>query len=683
MEKTQIANKRESIADMILTEISDIYLFLPIFMGFGIGIYFALPWDITIWQALTPLALAISAIITTRKNEVSLKINILIIAITVGIFACECRVELVNAPRIDGKYENVRVEGTIVQIIESPDAKKLLLDNIEIPFFEPEATPKFIRLSLKTDISELQIGDRIEVKATLMPPPLPSMPGGFNFSEFAYFKQIGAIGYAMRSPYVLGNYDFSTSTKIINYVRKAIGDRIVASMDAREASIALALLIGDTTKIPADDLKVIRTSGIAHIIAISGLHVVITVGLIFITSRFLLSYIPWIALRYDLKKIAAALGITLSFFYLIIAGSPISAQRAFIMSSLVLFAIIIDRNSTPMRSVATAAMLILLFTPENLFSPSLQMSFAACISLIAGFFYTTQLLPSTTFGTGKIAIASHYVMGILISTLIAGSATAPFVIYHFNQFSTYSIITNIVAIPLTNFVIMPAGVLSLLLMPLHLEWISLYPMSIAISLMVDTAQKVSTLPEASIHISSYTKWGIAFITIGGLMLSVMQTRLRLIGIPIMAIGLLSNVNTIYPDLMLDANGKLFAVKANDEYYFSNKSTARFVRKTWEQALGVTDVKTIKTLDGCTKEGCDLILSGHRVAIALKELPQNFCSSSIAINLSPHESECDHEINTDTLFETGNRALYIKPSGITEESVINSIPKRIWNLVIDN
>lgn len=679
MSNREIGQKKLTLVEMLMLEITDIYLFIPVFIGFGIGIYFALDFDITLIQASMPLILSAVSLLFTRKNEVTLKVNALIIALTLGIFASEARVHIVDAPRISETYENVEVEGTIVQIIESPDARKLLLDSIEIPFMPKKETPKFIRLSLKTDVSDFQIGDRVVVRAVIMPPPLPSIPGGFNFAEFAYFKQIGAIGYALKRPFILDTNHLTTPTKVINSIRKAIGDRIMSAMDYKDASIALALLIGDTTKIQEDDLKVIRASGIAHIIAISGLHVVITVGLIFLTSRYLLSLIPFLALRYDLKKIAAALGISLSFCYLIIAGSPISAQRAFIMSSLVLLAIIIDRNSTPMRSVATAAMMILLITPENLFSPSLQMSFAACIALIAGFNYTTKLIGPTAFGTGKIAIGAHYVLGVIISTLIAGSATAPFVIYHFNQFSTYSLLTNLVAVPLTNFIIMPAGVMSLLLMPLHLEWLALYPMGIAISWMVETARAVSTLPEASIHIASYTPLGVGFITIGGLMMCIMQTRLKFIGVPLLVIGLLTNVNTTYPDLIVDSNGKLFAVKLDGQYYFSNKSAARFVRKTWEQAFGVKDAITIKELDECNKEACEFAISGKKVVIARSEIPASFCSADVAINLSDQESNCAHAIDKEMLAEQGTTTISFINHQIIKETVKDASLNRHWNL----
>ncbi|MDF3048309.1 MAG: ComEC/Rec2 family protein [Candidatus Midichloriaceae bacterium] len=664
----------QNIKELLELELEEIYLLSPIFIGIGIVIFFHLPSDPSLLSCFLPFLIAALFAYLCRNNLILMRSSIALCIIALGFLACEFRVLSIDSPRIKEQLEYVEVTGTIAQIIDTPDARKFLLDTLEIEDLEKQNTPKYVRIALKSDISGFTIGDRVQFKATLMPPPYPSFIGGFNFAEYTYFKEIGAIGYATSRPRLISSNNLSNISKHINAFRNQIGKRIESRIDATSASIALALLIGDTSKIPAQELSMIRISGIAHIIAISGLHVVIIVGLIFFSFRFLLARIPYMANHYDLKKIAAAIGILGSFFYLIIAGAPISAQRAFIMSSLTLFAIIIDRKSNPMRSVATAAIIILLFTPENLFTPSLQMSFAACISLIAGYAATANLLKAYTSKFGG------YVLGIVISTLLAGSATTPFVIYHFNQFSTYSLITNLFAIPLTNFIIMPFGVASLLLMPINLDWITLHPMAWAIDVMVWVATKVSILPEASLRIASYSAGGISLIALGGAMLCMMTTQLRLLGIPLIIIGSLTNIQIFKsptPDLMFDSRGKLFAIKIDDKYYFSNKVSARFVRKTWEQTFDIQTASTIKSLENCSKESCAFEKDGKRILILMSGSPKS-CEFDFIANLTGFKTDCEEKLNLQSLKDQGNTFVWLKENNIKIRTVTQSLKKRIWN-----
>ncbi|MCE2992312.1 MAG: ComEC family competence protein [Candidatus Jidaibacter sp.] len=664
----------QNIKELLELELEEIYLLSPIFIGIGIVIFFHLPSDPSLASCFLPLVITSLLAYLYRNNLILLRSFIAMCIVSLGFLACELRVLSIDSPRIKKQLEYVELTGTIAQIIDTPDARKFLLDNLEIEDLDKENTPKYVRIALKSDISGFTIGDHVQFKTTLIPPPYPSFIGGFNFAEYTYFKEIGAIGYATSRPRLISSNNLSNLSKHINAFRNQIGKRIETRIDATSASIALALLIGDTSKIPAQELSMIRISGIAHIIAISGLHVVIIVGLIFFSFRFLLTRIPYMINHYDLKKISAAIGILGSFFYLIIAGAPISAQRAFIMSSLTLFAIIIDRKSNPMRSVATAAIIILLLTPENLFTPSLQMSFAACISLIAGYAATTNLLKaySSKFG--------GYILGIVISTLLAGSATTPFVIYHFNQFSTYSLITNLFAIPLTNFIIMPLGVASLLLMPINLDWLTLPPMAWAIDAMVWIATKVSMLPEASLRISSYSAGGIGLIALGGAMLCMMSTKLRILGIPLIIVGSLTNMQIFKspsPDLMFDSRGKLFAIKIDDTHYFSNKVSARFVRKTWEQAFDINNALTIKGLEGCSKESCIFEKEGKRILILMHGEPES-CEFDFIANLSGFKMGCEERVNLSSLNQQGNTFIWVKKNNIKIKTVTGNLQKRAWN-----
>lgn len=126
-----------------------------------------------------------------------------------------------------------------------------------------------------------------------------------------------------------------------------------------------------------------RDSGLAHVLAISGLHMAIMAGIVFWLARALLALIPGLALRYPIKKWAAGIAIGAASFYLALSGASVPTVRSWIMMSIVLIAVTVDRPAITMRNVALAALIILLVAPESLFDPSFQMSFAAVIALVA------------------------------------------------------------------------------------------------------------------------------------------------------------------------------------------------------------------------------------------------------------------------------------------------------------
>ena len=126
-----------------------------------------------------------------------------------------------------------------------------------------------------------------------------------------------------------------------------------------------------------------QQSGLAHLLAISGLHLGLVAGFVFFAVRGVLSAWPAVVLRYPVKKWAAAAAISMSAVYLVLAGTTVPTQRAFIMTGLILLAVILDRRGISMRLVAWAAAVVLLLRPEAFLSVSFQMSFAAVIALIA------------------------------------------------------------------------------------------------------------------------------------------------------------------------------------------------------------------------------------------------------------------------------------------------------------
>lgn len=655
-------------------------LYIPFFISLGICIFFGLssdpqPFFIYITSFLGMLIA--SALIFIRLPH----IGVAILALSLGIASSQIRLTCSEHEVLYAGLDDIYLEGVVDSTIDKEKAGKLVLKDV---YFEDNDGvghnfSSLVQVTIRTQAGDFNIGDKVMLYANIMPPPQPVVPNGFNYKFYAYFRNIGAIGVAISTPEVITSTD---SASIIQKLRKSIKNKLFSAMSSREASVAAALIIGDTKSISESDFTAIRTSGIAHIIAISGLHIVTIVTLVFFVSRYLLSKIPKIAGRYDLKKLAAICSIIMSFGYLLISGMPVSAQRAFMMSTLVMVAIIMDRNSDAMRSLTIAGTLILLVTPENLFSPSFQMSFAACYGLIAAYTFSSKAL-SFCDHYGRIAKYTRYFLSLMIASLVAAAITTPFVIYHFNQFATYSLLSNIMVIPLTDFWIMPSAALATILMPVGLEYLPLKVMELGVFFMVRVAHWVSALPASSVHIPSFSAVGIGLMGVSLFLLCVMRDKLRLLAIAFMIFPIYEVCHQHKPDIVLDAKGKLFAIWNHDHYELSSLTASRFMRKTWQQHYGISAAVSFKKAgNGTCSEGiCEIAKNGYRALVLSKDYKSTVldCEQfNYVINLSNKPHACASNISAKDLLRFGTTTISLLPTGIRVQTTSAFLKNRVWN-----
>jgi len=667
----------QKLRDCFELELENSFLWAPVFLGLGILCYFHLPFDPSFLQTGVLLFASIAGLMLCWRNYYFRYIAAAFLLFAVGFGASDFRTHYVAAPKLKVEKKDIWVEGKIDEIIFYDKGKKLVLSEVDSLDLMSDEIPAKIRVNIKSNINDFLIGDRILVKATLMPPPKPNYPGGFEFERFLYFKQIGAIGYAVNKPRLLELADSITMRDRVNSMRKKIADRIENIMDYPANAVAIAMLVCDTSRIKSTEFEQIRKSGIAHLIAISGLHIVTVVALIFLLVRFLLTRSPTLSNRYNSKKVAAIASILCTSVYLLISGAPVSAQRAFIMSCIVLVAIIADRRSSPMRSIAISAMMILLVTPETLLSASLQMSFTACIALVTAFHYLKGVFVRQTDSVPKKAFG--YFLGVSFSTLIAGTATAPLIVYHFNQFSTYSLLANLICVPLSDFVIMPFGILMLVLMPIGLDFIPAFFIEKGLNIVVQSAAFVSELPYSSFFIPSFPDYGIFLIIAGFLIFCFMQSRIKLIGIPILIIGLLTQLSFSPPDILIDNQAKLFAYwDKTNHMYLSSKQKSRFSAKSWQATLGANKVDHVRKLQSCTDAKCTLEISGKKISIGKEIICDN--SADFLINTSEKNLVCANTkvVNWGDIKPNGASIIWINSDDLTIATVGENLLRRLWN-----
>ncbi len=416
-----------------------------------------------------------------------------------GHIVTDFRVENISKTSLDRKIQS-RIIADVDEIEIRGREKKLLLSDVNFLNFQELKNINKIKIVVRTRLEDIKKKDKVMANVVLMPPPGAVIPGGFDYSRHAFFSRIEAIGYAIGNVKIIKQADIKSYSKI-DQIKQKIFESFYNNMHENNAAIAAALFLGDTKKIDTNTYENIRISGIAHLLAISGMHVGLVGGIIFFISNFLFSKINLQFIKINNKKIASIITICLCYCYLILANAPISAQRAFAMTTLFLIGILIDRDTNPLRTISIAAIVILLFTPEALLSASLQMSFSACFSLIYGFeLLKTKYLINFNKNTSVLKKISIYFFSIVLASIFATLATSIFIMFHFKNFSTYSLLTNLLAIPITEFIIMPFGMLAILLIPIKLEFIGYYLMDKGIEVLLYISSTISSFPSAIVNI---------------------------------------------------------------------------------------------------------------------------------------------------------------------------------------
>lgn len=486
-----------SLQAMFVAERDRWILWLPVALGTGIGLYFALPYEPPVFPGLGVLA-ALVLLAGLFRNVWPLRLVLLaLIALALGFVVAQWRTHDVAATVLERTMSFVTIEGRVEAVEPSERGPRVILEVLSISRLEPAQTPPRIRMRLHADDAGLQPGDTIRVRARLAPPPSASYPGGYDFSRQAWFSGLGAVGFAFGPAERLeraapGGWENRIMT-IVAAARANIADRLSLRIEG-----PAALATGLRGDIPEEVRQNMRDSGLAHLLAISGLHIGLVAGFVFTLLRGGLALWPGLALRWPLKKIAAVAALLAAMVYMLLAGATVPTQRAFIMTAVVLVAMLLNRRGISLRLVALAATMVLLVCPESLLSVSFQMSFAATIALVAAYEAFWGRIRVASGESRLIRRIAIYFLAVAFTTLIASLATAPFAIYHFNRLALLGIAANLVAVPVAALWVMPLEVLALVLMPSGLEGLVTPLLGWGVEVILAVAASVFAWPLAAV-----------------------------------------------------------------------------------------------------------------------------------------------------------------------------------------
>lgn len=680
------------LSEQLEAERAGWFYWLPVAFGIGCSIYFALSVEPTA-QLAAAIALAAVALIALRPRSTLLRALVVVTALAaLGFVAAKLRTEWVRGPVLEKRLGPVKVRGFVELIEPKADwGARLTLRPVAIENLTPDRLPQRVRVRIRDHAGSLVPGDVVELTARLSPPPRAAMPGGYDFSRYAWFRGIGAVGYSTSTPLRIAGEQVPMLLRIASRlasVRKSIGDRVIAALPGETGAVANALITGERGGISETANDIYRAAGIYHILAISGLHMAIMGGSVFFALRFALALWPAVALRYPIKKWAAVGAMLGAFGYLLISGATFATVRAFIMITVMFFAILVDRQAIALRNVALAAILILVVFPESVLDVGFQMSFAAVIALIATYeTLARRLRPTGDAAASRIFRFAFFFVGIVLTTVIASAAVAPFAIYHFHQNQHYAVLANLAAIPLCNFLVMPAALATLLLMPFGLEVVPLTLMGYGIDLMTAAATWVAGLAGAVSFVPAVPDLAIMLVVAGGLWLALMRQRWRLAGWLPIAAGIAVAPLAERPSVLIGSSANLVLVRgtegqlnglvsARDDYEVTQWLTRD------GDARRAVDVTANPAFD-CDGQGCVGTVLGSTVAIVYSPgAPADDCKNAdLLITTGRRPRQCSSTtriIDRRAVNRDGTHAVYISPTGnMRIETVEESRGIRPW------
>ena len=579
------------------------FLFIPVLIGGGAAFWFALPRDPPAFLIVVILPLSLLALLVVpplgRIRIFLLAFSLLLVGAAAAEFETWRRATVIldtpvttsvvgevhrREPAGEGRWRYfIRVTATERPVLKRP--------------------PEDVVLLARAKHRPLEAGDVLRGRARLSPPSGPALPGLNDFAFRSYYDGIGAVGFFYGAPQPAGIRqpdERSWSERLeqrIFELRGTIADRIRATVAGDAGAFAAAIVTDERRAISEETTEALRVSGLAHIVAISGLNMALAAGIFFVGLRSGLGLFTGFAQAWPIKKIAAVGALLMATAYYLISGFAVSAERAYLMMAVMLIAVLADRAAISLRNVAVSAIVILLVSPSEVMGPSFQMSFAATAALVAGYAFWSRRQAPREFEPfpirhGRLApflSIWHLMAGIFATSLIGGLSTAIYSMDHFHRLSGYGLVANLAVMPIISFLVMPAGLAGMLLMPFGLDAPFLKLMGAGLEAVIHVAKMVSSWG-GDIGVGRQHPWFLPLASAGFLLLALLRTTSRLMGIPLIAAAFLLSwqaQRASLPDILVAEDGGLVAI-LQPSPATNRTRPPDFVFDQWRRALLLTD-----------------------------------------------------------------------------------------------
>ncbi|OBZ94072.1 transporter [Pararhizobium polonicum] len=576
------------------------FLFIPVFLGLGSLVWFSLaetPGFLKL--ALLTCVFGIAAFLLRHSASVWRIITLLAALFIAGMVLAAVETARMDTVLLDTPVTTM-VRGTVTAR-ETTDRGYWRYTVAVTQTTDPvlKRPPEMVTLLSRNRETPVGIGGGIEGRARLSPPSGAVLPGLNDFAFDSYFKGIGAVGYFYGKPQAVAAADDGVKGGIAAWRvrageavarwREAIGARIRGTIGGDAGAIAAALVTAEERAISRPTIEALREAGLAHVLAISGLNMVLAAGTFLVGARTLLSLVPGLAHRFPIKKIAAAGALIMVFAYILISGGAVSAVRSWIMISIMLVAVFFDRPSISLRNVALSALIILVVTPSAATGPGFQMSFAATLALVAGYAHWRErpgrdARPARR-KAGPLTAVGGFFAGLLLSSFIGGMSTMIYSAGHFHRLAAYGLVGNVLAMPVISIFVMPFALIAMLLMPFGLDRYPLLVMGQGLDWMITIADMVSSWG-GEVTTGRIPDHAFMLIAAGGVLACLLRTWLAVSGLIVVAAGLLVvwSGTAARPDVVIAEDGRLVAMIEQDRAATNRSKPPDFVFSQWQRAL---------------------------------------------------------------------------------------------------
>ena len=549
----------ETLERLLECERDQLPLWVPVALGCGIAVWYNLA-NPAWWLAFISVcgSAGLFAIIFGQASRIGKALFWFCMLAAIGCGLIWFRSWQVSAPVLERPVVTMfNAEIERVEPVLARDMVRLTLatrGNSELPLR--------VRVNVPLDQADpdLQEGALIQLRARLMPPAMPALPGAYDFSERAWFQGLGATGQVLGEISILRPAD---PLFALSLYRQQLSAHVQSQMSGAAGAIGATLATGDRGAIDEADAEAMRRSGLAHLLSISGLHVTAVVGAIYLLVLKLLALSPLLALRFRLPIVAAGCAALSAVAYTLMTGAQVPTIRACVAALLVLVALMMGRSAITLRMVAAGALFVLIFWPESLVGPSFQLSFAAVTAIIALHEHPRIKALVMLRDEHLVRRIGRFIFSLFLTGLVVEIALMPIALYHFHKAGLYGALANIIAIPLTTFVIMPLEALALVLDSVGLGAPIWWLCEQALISLIALAHFVSSRPGAVTMLPSMPVLAFGLVILAGLWFCLWRERWRYLGLLPAIIGALLIITNRAPDIYVTGDGRHVGIR-NDQ-----------------------------------------------------------------------------------------------------------------------
>jgi competence protein ComEC len=652
-------------------ERDQLILWLPVCMAAGVLLCFGARTEPPLWAGAAAAAAAF-AIAVCFDRPLTRGIALALGFAALGFASAQWAIARAPPLETDLPFHAVPLTGTIAAVEALPNGRRILLSHVDLG---DRTLRRMVRIRLKTgDPTPLAAGDRVRVRAIARPPPPPAYPGAWDTRFEAFFADIGAYGTALDRVERLTEGPGSP----FQTARETIAAHVTAAIPGAAGAVAVTLLTGAARGIPEADHEAFRQSGLAHLLAVAGLHLGIVMGCALLLTRTMLALSEHATLFWPAKRIAALAALAAGFAYLQLTGAHVPIIRGFSMACLYTLAAVLGRQPVPMRALALAAIVLMTIEPWQVPGVSFQMSFSAVIALIAGYEALWPRLPARLRRGWR-----GHAIALSLTSLLAGTASMPYGAWHFGHVQTWYVPSNMIAVPVTAFWVMPLGLLGLALMPLGLDRLALVPMGWGTDLLIRIARFFADLPWSQPSVPHMPGWGLAILSLGIVWAGIWRTRVRYWGFAAILGGILSAALDRPPDILVSADGGMIGVRTADGVLLGQTRAAAFTRDAWLTRWSVATARPLPW-SSCGDPACRIVpRPGTRAALILRGGVHAVSCDGVAaaVSAEPARGVCHGPgvrlVDRFTVWREGAAAIWLTPEGAVVQTDRGTVGQRRW------